>query len=161
MLQRGSPFRLLVTLLLVVAVPFCCCNFRSLLSTCSSCQAAPAAEEEEVEASHGYSYHADSDHAAPHQHATGHKQHEEGQSSIPCGPGDEKHHCNCEKNDGKMLTVQNSTVELPMPVVVAILDWSIAVDMLPPAATRVLYRGNVAVARPLTSLLRQHCALIV
>ncbi|MBL8765169.1 MAG: hypothetical protein JNM07_12960 [Phycisphaerae bacterium] len=148
-----------MTLLLVVAVPLCCCNFRSLLSTCSSCQAAPVAEE--VEASHGHSHDADRDHAAPHQHASGHKQHEDGQSSVPCGPGDEKHHCNCEKNDGKMLTVQKSTVELPMPVVVAILDWSMAVDMLPPASNRVQYRGNPAIARPLTSLLRQHCALVV
>lgn len=159
MLQRGSPFRLLVTLLLVVAVPFCCCNFRSLLSTCSSCQAMPAAEE--VDASHGHSHDADSDHAVPHQHARDQTQHGDGESPAPCGPGDNKHQCNCEKNDGKMLTVQKSTVELPMPVVVAILDWSMAVDMLPPFSTRVLYRGNLAVARPLTSLLRQHCALIV
>ncbi|HMN39758.1 MAG TPA: hypothetical protein PKE29_02865 [Phycisphaerales bacterium] len=148
-----------MTLLLVVAVPFCCCNFRSLLSTCSSCQAAPVADE--PEASHDRSHDSDHDLAAPHQHATGHKQHEDGQSSVPCGPGDEKHHCNCEKNDGKMLTVQKSTVELPMPVVVAILDWSMAADMLPPAAIRVQYRGSLAIARPPTSLLRQHCALIV
>jgi hypothetical protein len=159
MLHRGSPFRLLVTLLLVVAVPFCCCNFRSLLSACSSCQAAPVAEE--VEASLGHSHDADGDHATPHQHATGHKQHEGGQSSVPCGPGDEKHHCNCEKNDGKMLTVQKSTVELPMPVVVAILDWSMAVGMLLPATDQVQFRGSSAIVRPPTSLLRQHCALIV
>jgi hypothetical protein len=159
MLHRGSPFRLLVTLLLVVAVPFCCCNFHSMLTTCSSCQAAPVAKE--VEASHGRSHDADHDHAVPHQHATGHTQGGSGESPAPCGPGDEKHKCNCEKNDGKMLTVQKSTVELPTPVIVAVLDWSMAVDLLPSAAIRVQYRGNLAIARPPTSLLRQHCALIV
>ena len=159
MLHRGSAFRLLVTLLLVVAVPFCCCNFRSLLTTCSSCQASSVMED--VEASRGHLHDADRDHAVPHHHATGHTQHGDGKSPVPCGPGDEKHKCNCEKNDGKMLTVQKSTVELPMPVVVAILEWSMAADMLPPAAIRVEYRRNLAIARPLTSLLRQHCALIV
>ncbi|MBS0190570.1 MAG: hypothetical protein JSR52_05415 [Planctomycetes bacterium] len=60
-----------------------------------------------------------------------------------------------------MLTVQKSTVELPAPVVVAVLDWSIAVDLFPPTTTRVPYRGSSAIIRPPTSLLRQHCALIV
>ncbi len=159
MRHRSSPIRLLGTLLLVVAVPFCCCNFHSMLTTCSSCQAAPVAKE--VEASHGRSHDADHDHAVPHQHATGHTQGGSGESPAPCGPGDEKHKCNCEKNDGKMLTVQKSTVELPTPVIVAVLDWSMAVDLLPSAAIRVQYRGNLAIARPPTSLLRQHCALIV
>ncbi len=116
---------------------------------------------EEAEASHGHSHDADHDHAAPHQHATGHTQHGNGESPVPCGPGDEKHKCNCEKNDGKMLTVQKLTVDLPTPVVVAVLVWSMAMDFVPPATIQVQYRGNSASVRPPTSLLRQHCALIV
>ena len=34
MLHRGSTFRLFITLLLAVAVPMCCCNFRMWLSAC-------------------------------------------------------------------------------------------------------------------------------
>lgn len=60
-----------------------------------------------------------------------------------------------------MLSVEKSTVQLSVPVVVAVLDWTLASDLLPPAQFRAHERQVRAVERPPTSLLRMHCALIV
>lgn len=162
MLHRSSPTRLLVTLLLVVAVPFCCCDFRSFLSGCASCGAeGPATGHDEVVA-HVDADGAAHDHAACHQHATGHApENADNHAPLPCGPGNDTHDCNCGKNDGKMLTVQKPTVELPTSVIVAVLDWTLTADLAPRAISRMPYRDISAVARPPTSLLRMHCALIV
>ena len=162
MLHRSSPFRLLVTLLLVVAVPFCCCDFRSLLGGCASCGAERPATAHDEMVAHARADGSAHEHGACHQHATGHtRENADNHTPLPCGPGNDKHNCNCGKNDGKMLTVQKPTVELPASVVVAVLDWTMAADLVPLAVSRMPIRDISAVARPPTSLLRMHCALIV
>lgn len=161
MLHHGNPFRLFVTLLLVVAVPFCCCDFRTLLNGRASCRAASGTDGDETVSlveSIGTAH----DDGASHQHATGHDaENGENHSPTPCGPGHDKHDCICGKNDGKMQTVHKSTVELPTPVVVAVLDWTLAADLIPRATSPVPYREMSASNRLPTSLLGMHCALIV
>jgi len=159
MLQRGSSLRLLVTVLLAVAVPFCCCDFHSLLSGCASCEA-PARQIDAEAVAHVHDDGAGHHHAAHHEHSADPVT-DGDQGTTPCGPGDEKHDCNCGKTDGMMLTVQKSTVELPAPVVVAVLAWAQPVDQVPLALIRGHERDQRVVQRPQTSLLRQHCALIV
>jgi len=159
MLHRGSPFRLLVTLLLVVAVPFCCCNFHSWFSACASCEA-PAASGEAATVAHVHADSSSHHHAAHHEHTTGTVA-DTHTDTAPCAPGDQKHDCDCGKNSGMMLSVQKSTVELPAPVVVAVLDWALTSDLLPPVQFQAHEQQLRAVERPPTSLLRMHCALIV
>jgi hypothetical protein len=160
MLHRGSPFRLLVTVLLAVAVPFCCCDFRSLLSGCTSCEAATPGSSQTV------AVHSDADAGhdhATHSHCHGHAPTGDDQDGSTPGKAPEKdqHDCSCGKNTGKMLTVEKSTLELPAPVIVAILDWSRMSDLRPLDPFKGCEIENRVAERPQTSLLRLHCALIV
>ncbi len=160
MLNRNSPFRCVLTLLLALAVPFCCCDFRSLLSGCTSCdEVAPqggqtVAVHSAAEAAH--------DHAS-HNHCHGHapKGDDHDGSTPGKAPRKEQHDCSCGKNTGKMLTVEKSTLELPTPVVVATLDWSAITDLRPLDPFKGREVEKRVVERPQTSLLRMHCALIV
>lgn len=161
MLHRSSPIRFLLTILLVVAVPLCCCDLRSLLGGCASCEAAPDKDGAET-VSHDHADVTTHEHGACHQHATGHAaESADTHSRPPCNPENDKHDCDCGKNNSKMLTVEKSTVELPAPVIVATLDWTHVAELVPTAVSRAHYRDASAIARPPTSLLRQHCALIV
>lgn len=161
MVQRGSPFRLLVTVLLAVAVPFCCCDFQALISGCASCEA-PARQMDAEAVAHVHDDGAAHHHAAHHEHAANHGTDTNGDhGTTPCGPGDEEHDCNCGKTEGKMLTVQKSTLELPAPVVVAVLDWAQPADQVSLALFWGHDRDLRVVQRPQTTLLRLHCALIV
>lgn len=161
MLHRTSPFRFLLTVLLAVTVPFCCCDFHSVLSACAACES-PATGREAHTQTHD---HAD---GAGHQHASTHHQKgdqdtpgDDHHGTIPDGPNHEKHDCTCDSSSGTMLSVEKSTVELPALVVVAVIDWVPLADLVPDALFRVHEREQRAVQRPPTSLLRLHCALIV
>lgn len=56
---------------------------------------------------------------------------------------------------------EKPTIELPTTVLVAILDWT-TVAWTAPETSLAFVSGEVwACARPPTSLLRMHCALIV
>ena len=157
MLNRNSPFRFVLTLLLALAVPFCCCDFRSLLTGCVSCDAeAPVKTETVAVLAGGH------DHAS-HSHCHGHSPKGEDHNGSTPGkaPEKDKHDCSCGKNTGKMLTVEKSTLELPAPVVVAILDWSLLTDLAPLDPFKGREVEKRVVERPQTSLLRMHCALIV
>lgn len=102
------------------------------------------------------------DHSSHHEHQDGPaSQNGDDHAPNPCAPGNDKHDCDCGKNSGMMLTVEKSTVELPAPVVIAVLDWTLSIDVLPTALFRGLDREQRVVERPHTSLLRLHCALIV
>ena len=161
MLHRDSPFRLLVTVLLAVAVPFCCCNFHSWFSGCIPCQA-PASDRQGERLAHVHADGSSHDHSSHHEHQDGPASNNgDDHAPKPCAPGNDKHDCDCGKNSGMMLTVQKSSVELPAPVVVAVLDWALPADVLPTALFRGLDRERRVVERPQTSLLRLHCALIV
>lgn len=159
MLDRNSPFRFALTLLLALVVPFCCCDFSALLVGCTSCDAATHANSRTI-AAHA---NAEPDHGhAAHGHCRGHTP--QGGTDEP-GPGTtpEKDHddCTCGQNTGKMLTVEKSTLDLPTPMVVAILDWSELSDLRPLDPFKGWEVEKRVVERPQTTLLRMHCALIV
>jgi len=160
MLHRGSPFRLFVTLLLALAVPFCCCNFHSWLSVCVSCEVGtqPSVVEPRV---HHHSDGAAHDHELDHHadHTTNSLESE--CESSPCGPGhDDDHDCICGKQK-TLMAVAKTTVELPVPMLVAILP--LPVDFYTDAFGQfwARVRNLSGVPRPAATLLRLHCALIV
>lgn len=149
-----------IVILLVVAIPFCCCNFRSLLGGSLSCQAdsllndrhagdrlSPAVE------------HGRDTHACCHGKSLNHEGTPEPKPGN--GPNDEPQDCSCDKSGGKMLSVEKPSIHAPAQVVVAILDWCTR----PELGALNLASGrdplHLAVQRPLTSLVRMHCALIV
>jgi hypothetical protein len=152
MLSLSSPIRVAVTILLVVAIPFCCCNFRSLLGGCRACGSAQPSQELPVAKVTQHHCHS--------SHENGDELQSDSESPAPSTP-EEKHDCKCGKDDGKMLTVEKTTVEFPAPVMVAVLNWSLVSDLLPDGHLRVSLHDFSASARPPTSLLRIHCALIV
>lgn len=160
MLHRDSPFRLLVTVLLAVAVPFCCCNFHSLLSSCVPCEAATHHDAAKPVADH-HSDGAVHDHDSDHHSGptTAHNDGSEpGQS--PCGPGHDDDDCTCGKQN-TLLTIAKQTVEFPSPVLVAILSFPTIAESWALCPFSAMDRGLWTAVRPPTTLLRLHCALIV
>lgn len=154
MLNRTSPFRFVLTLLLALAVPFCCCDLRSLLSGCASCDGSTGGDTRAIATDDGLSTHS-------HCHGHSPKGDEQDGSTPAEAPEKDQHDCSCGKNTGKMLTVAKTTLELPAPVVVAILDWFVMSDLRPLDPFKGREPEQRAVKRLQTSLLRMHCALIV
>lgn len=156
MFSRNSHFRTCLSLLLAVVVPFCCCNFQSLLTACEAC----------VPACSGHDGHA----AAANGHA--HNNHEDADESGERSDSETRHHhdtpsdgdhqdCTCGKHEAKMLSGEKPTIELPTAVLVAILNW-VAIPSSAAEPSRPFTNGEIwAAVRPPTSLLRLHCALIV
>jgi hypothetical protein len=138
--DRSSPFRLFVTLLLTVAVPFCCCDFHSWLSVCEPCDAAThqAAVEPLIH-----------DHAAGfvHDHESDHHA-DRGTAST-------------DGNQSTVLTVAKTTLEFPTPILVAILSFPTILESGALSPFRTGGRDLWVDSRPPTTLLRLHCALIV
>jgi len=160
MLQRGSTFRLLVTLLLAVAVPFCCCNFHSWLSACVPCEAATHHAAVEPVA-HFHAGGVDHDHESDH-HADRSTSSTDGDEPIPspCGPGHDDDDCTCGKQN-TLLTVAKTTLEFPTPVLVAILSFPTIADLWASTLFRSVGRDLWVASSPPTTLLRLHCALIL
>lgn len=160
MLQRGGTFRLFVTLLLAVAVPLCCCNFRSLLIACVPCEPATQRDAAQPVADH------QSD-GTVHDHDSGHDSgpttaHNEGgePGQSPCGPGHDDDDCTCG-TQSTLLTIAKQTMEFPTPVLVAILSFPTIAESWESCPFSAMNRGLWTAARPPTSLLRLHCALVV
>ncbi|MDP1663458.1 MAG: hypothetical protein Q8L55_16225 [Phycisphaerales bacterium] len=160
MLHRGSTFRLFVTLLLAVAVPFCCCNFHSWLSVCVPCEAAEHPAAIETVAHHH-------EHATAHDHDSDHHADRTTSSTdgnetspSPCGPGHDDDDCTCGKQN-TLLTVAKPTLEFPTPVLVAILSFPTIADSWASTPFRSVGRDLWVASRPPTTLLLLHCALIV
>lgn len=160
MLLRSDQFRSLVIILVIVAIPFCCCNFRSLLGGNSACHNPLFSEESLVSASPSQA----KDHAPP---AVGCCR---GKSLAESGisnweptndPSDQPRDCSCDKGGGKMLSVEKPALELPAQVAVVALEWAQWPELR--TLSPVSGRGHLspAVHRPLTSLVRLHCALMV
>jgi hypothetical protein len=82
-------------------------------------------------------------------------------STPPCGPENDGQRCRCGKNEGKVVPDQSPTIDLPAPALLAILDRPAWSGIAPLESSRRLIRNVSGVARPPTSLLRQHCALVV
>ena len=169
MLTRGGPFRLLLTLLLAVVVPFCCCNFHSLLSACGPCGPVPQGSTAKTCASvvtcdSGKTcdaHHAD---CAAHDHDS--DLHADQATSIsqsepsPCGPGHDDHDCKCGKQH-TLTTVSKPTVELLLPILLVILPLPIEFDAGAPSLMWAGAGHLPIFSRPAATLLSLHCALIV
>lgn len=158
MLDTRSPFRLLVTLLLAVAVPFCCCNFHSWLSDCAPCETASHATGTTL-AVHSHAAGVGHDHDADH-HADSAKTPHGDTPASPCERGHDEGDCTCSKQS-TYLTVAKPTLEFPTPVLVAVLSFPAITDTWASLPSWTKEPDSWAFARPPTSLLRLHCALIV
>ncbi|MDX2147953.1 MAG: hypothetical protein SFZ23_10555 [Planctomycetota bacterium] len=160
MIFRSAQFRSFVAILLMVAIPFCCCNFRSLLAGNLACQSTSFAEDGVARASpnptkaHG-----------PSTRGCCHGKSVSNGGSFDSEPtsdtSDQPRECSCDKSGGKMLSVEKPGLELPAQVLVAVLEWAQRPELR--LVDPVIGRGQLphAVHRPLTSLVRMHCALIV
>ena len=163
MMHRSCPIRLALTILVITAVPFCCCSFHAWLSACGACTTHSNAGVGEHIAhdpeAHRESHHHDSNHhEADGDSCSGH--HENAPS--PCCPDDPGNDgCKCGKHDLKMVSVERPTVEFSVPALIAILPWAHASNFEPPVTHFTARRCVWAEARPPTSLLRLHCALVV
>lgn len=160
MLTRSVQSRNVIALLLVVAIPFCCCNFRSLLGGNLSCQTESllnhrhAGDRLSSAVEHGRETHACCHGKSLSQEGT--------PGPTPGnGPTEEPQDCSCDKSGGKMLSVEKPSIDPPIRVVVAILDWCRRPELGAPNLASGRDPLHLAFQRPLTSLVRMHCALIV
>lgn len=153
MLDRGSPFRALVSLLLVVAIPFCCCSFKSWLGGQAGC--------------HGVGISDASGESLPACHrcdTTAKTPNSDGADTQPRAPGEPTREpegsCACGKHYTSQSGVEKPGAEVSPPILVAVLPETVPQLARAAFATRGLRFGHVP-PRPQTALLRLHCALIV
>jgi len=163
MRATGNPFRILISLLLVVAIPFCCCSFHALLAAHATC--GPHAEAGSfVAVAHHHTEPSTPDHDADHPSdpASGGGNDPHHHSSVPCGPDhDNQNNCSCGKHDAKMLPGTTPIAVPPGPVLAATLPWTLINDRVPSARIAIVRHDALPIAKPPTSLLRLHCALVV
>lgn len=161
MLLRSAQFRSFIAILLAVAIPFCCCNFRSLLAGNIACSAAVSFSEDGFVHAHAGPA---KDHGSTIRGCChGKSVTESGTSDTEpqSDPSDQPRNCSCDKSGGKMLSVEKPGLELPAQVVVGALEWAQRPELRPLDAVSGREPLRRAVHRPLTSLVRMHCALTV
>ena len=148
-----GPTRLLLTVMLAAAIPLCCCRGEMLASLLGG-------EPHKCTVSHATADHGHTSHGHSHQHGSGH-----GKSG--CGhdapePCNDEGPCDCaHQGDIKSLPDAPTSVKDSGGVLVTVLpELSVGRSGVPLTNFR-LRRLSEAVPRPPTSLLRQHCALIV
>lgn len=160
MIRRLAHYRNIVAILWVVAIPFCCCNLRTLLAGDMARRAASYSDDGPVLAmtspTEDQGPRARSccqDNSATKSGAS--------HSGPQNDPSDQQRDCSCDKSGGKMLSVEKSALELPAQVVVAALEWAPRPELRHPDPVRGHVEFPPADHRSLTSLVRMHCALIV
>lgn len=156
MLDRGSPFRVFVSLLLAVTIPLCCCSFRSWLGGQSGCHGGRSLVESAAAPNDAL--------PACHRHAQAKGPGEDGTDTSPGSPGGPTEEpdgpCTCGKHYTGTSGIEKPGADLSPPVLVAVLP-IVAPDLTGAAlAVRTARHGHVPL-RPQTSLLRLHCALVV
>lgn len=157
MLTISRQFRSLIALLLAVVVPFCCCNFYSWLKVCAPCEPATLVAGVGQLPSRAHD-HRSCHHSDEPASAVGSAAQQD--PDLPADDSDPQD-CTCGKHQAKMLSGVKPTLELPASVLVAILHWA-TVEWPDAEQPGQFMNGAVsACARPPTSLLRMHCALIV
>jgi len=152
--------RWVVALLTSIGLQLCCCNVKTLLGGCCQGDGSATAISMAIGDRHHDSHHHDgSDDGAGPCHS--HPLKDQGQPADPCGPCDHNDNggCACGTHDKAPNPVSKTPVAIP-PIGVAILaPPAIVASPLTIGACRCA--GLHAVRLPPTSLLRQHCALIV
>ncbi len=152
-MARVIPFRFLIALFLAAWTPFCCCNLHSVMNVCEVC------------GEHGHrDADGDDDHDggnAPHTHANVAHHHDE--DSLPAQQDKHKNdqkRCNCDGNKLTSIGLDKSTIEFPASALLFLLPrWE--TSWYPRWPLMALPSENRSPLRPATSLLYQHCALIV
>ena len=147
---RTSSFRPLIALFLAAWMPFCCCSLNTLVGACQACD--EHGDDDGVAACH---------HGAANSHTAGTGHHDEDSSpGHQDQPKRDQGPCTCDQSKQTTIGVEKNTIELPTPVVAYVLpEWEAV--WLPHNDSLALSSENQAVRKPATSLLRQHCALIV
>ena len=156
MIAPTGPSRWLLTVLLAVWMPLCCCDLQSFTSVCVACQ-------DDGDARSGVA-HPEAD-GAVHQHSPLSHHHDD--DSVPPSMPPPKHGndhnkgpCTCDDHKQTTVGILKATIELPTPALAYILpDWEPSWSM--PGLSAAHWSVSRAPLRPLTSLLRQHCALVV
>ena len=148
-MARMTPYRHLIALLLAALMPFCCCSLHILMTACESCTGNGS----------GAPCHGDGE-GSDHNLEAGPHHDEDGTPAQPKKPGHDNGPCTCDKQKQTTIGVEKTTIDLPTPVLAYVLPaWD--ANTLPHGHFMVSFCENRALQRPATSLLRQHCALIV
>lgn len=159
----SAPARLILAGLISIGLQLCCCNFEVLLGGCCGEQTDSREASVALSDGHDHSRNAQHEHGGhddgDHHHGQTPTQHDDGQPSKPCGPCD--HHndggCSCGTHD--KAPSQIAKLDLPMTVVAVLPTPTSFIAPLTISAPR--YAGLHGVSPPRTTLLQQHCALIV
>ncbi len=145
MSSHAGPFRTILTLLLALVMPLCCCNLQRWMGACEAASAPiPAGAA-----------HARCPECSPSQDAPA------STTSQGRQPPQPHEHCACSIHEGQVLPGGATVLDIPAPVMVAIMEV--------PATLPILGEGRLphascvhgVVYRPTSTLLRLHCALSV
>lgn len=152
--------RWMLALLTSIGLQVCCCNVKTLLGGC--CQGGRS--ETTLSMAIG-----DRHHDSHHHHGSDdgggpcdsiHPLKDHGPPAAPCGPCDHDNGgCACGTHDKAPNLVVKTSAAIPAMGVVILAPPAILASPLTISVSR--YAGLHAVRPPQTSLLRQHCALIV
>jgi len=163
-------FRNLLTIVLTVAVPVCCCNFHGFLiahaglaspaNALSITRADRFGQEHDTESCHHHDVKLATT-SGDHLSSSAVIRHNATDEDKGENKGENKGSCGCGKHDLKMLSTVKSSVEFSAPVLLAALPWSSVAILNSHVPTRVQFHGERVQNRPPTTLLRLHCALIV
>ena len=147
----APPFRTMIAALLLVAVPFCCCEGQVVpraLDGLSGIQSVLKSGDHESAEQHAH------DHSPSHGGCTPGS---DGQST-PC---DDDGPCDCAQHEqAKQLPESPTMPDLSGGALVHVLPSFDPGYWLPDAPVRTFF-SVAAIPRPSTSLLRLHCALII
>ena len=164
----SGPFRFVLTIVLAMAIPFCCCKLNAFLVACSDCETSTDSLLVTGASSFNHTHVNISCHQSelnPHQVVLKLTNTNNEHSKPPNGTEHNNKHgdgnCACGNHDSKMLTAIKSSVEFSTPVLIAVLPWQELSPLTLDLPTRVQFHHDWAQIRPPTSLLRLHCALIV
>lgn len=155
--------RWILASLISIGLQLCCCNAEVLFNGCCGGQAHPQDAAVALADSHDHAYHSHREHGGhddgDHHHDNAPSQHDDGQPTKPCGPCD--HHnnggCSCGTHDKAPGHIEQ--LYLPVTVVAILPAPVVLTPTLLTSASR--YAELHGVFPPQTSLLQQHCALIV
>jgi len=165
-MELTATARWILASLISIGLQLCCCDVGVLLGGCCSGTGGDAdatVQSNAVAIAHHDADHAHHDHGS-HDHGDHHhdgqpSHHDDGQPAKPCGPcdHDDDGGCGCGTHD--KAPSQIVKLDLPMTVVAILPTPTSFTPPLTIIAPR--YAGLHGVSPPRTSLLQQHCALIV
>jgi hypothetical protein len=164
MLARSVQFRSVIAMVLVVVMPFCCCNISMLLGEGPTCRSESFVNDQPdgVHLSRAVDHRRASRTCCQSTSASERESSSSNSESNPThDPTHKPHDCSCDKANGKLLVVEKPSIEVPAQIVVAVLDWCWRTELQPLAVVSERESLHQAVQRPMTSLVRMHCALIV